>query len=71
MVLARVPFSLHLPLAEDASGLSARQSRLGVPEVWSVRPYTRTLTHTQKHARNLASKGYSGRMALEDGKARG
>ena len=34
--LARLPFSLHLALAQDTSGLSSRQSGLGIPEIWTV-----------------------------------
>jgi hypothetical protein len=40
--IARVPLPLHLALAQDTTGLPARQPRLGVPE---VRPINALHTH--------------------------
>lgn len=37
MFAARLPLPLHLTLAQDPSGLPARQSRLGVPEVRTLK----------------------------------
>src|SRR5687768_17048532 len=36
VMTARFPFPLHLTLVEDASSVSARQSGLGIPEVWTL-----------------------------------
>ncbi|KAK6436760.1 RING-box protein 1 [Oleoguttula sp. CCFEE 5521] len=44
-ITARLPLPLHLTLAQDASGVSTRQQRLGVAEVWALKkasyPFTR------------------------------
>jgi hypothetical protein len=46
-VTARIPLPLHLPMAQDAPSVSARQPRLGVPEVRSVEEVREMVfTHT-------------------------
>ena len=34
--IARFSFPLYLTLAEDSAGMPVGQSRLGVPEVWTI-----------------------------------
>lgn len=43
--VARLPFPLHLPLAQNASSVPAGQSRLGVPKVWTVACSQRAYVH--------------------------
>lgn len=46
---ARIPLPLHLPMAQDPTGMPTRQPRLGVPEVRTVDGAGRRLSRVNFH----------------------